>query len=211
MELNRALRFLHESEAGFDWMRVTVGFISSLNALILSGCVQPLPSELNAPGRTLSVCELSRNFTGYAGQILAVRGIYYFGLRQQCPQVCPSGEPWPSVLDLATSSFSGHNGQRVPFATEQDSWDSLDGAVLRAARTGDKIEVWVTIRGYLVVRSNSPLGPCDLVGNGMFGGLYARGWHGAQLIVERIRDVEIRKNAASGYDYSSFQRKPVPE
>ncbi len=65
------------------------------------------------------------------------------------------------------------------------------------------------LRGYLIVRTTSSLGPCDLVANGMFGGMYARGWHGAQLIVERIRDVEIRENTATGYDYSFSLRKPL--
>ncbi len=149
----------------FRWIYAGLGLIG-VCLLVISGCVQPLPSKVNASGKTLSVCELSRNFSGYAGQMLTVRGIYYGGLRQQCPQVCPTGEPWPSVLDLATSSYSGDESLRVPFVTDQNSWDSLDAATLRAARSAEKVEVWATVRGYLVVRSNSPLGPCDLVANG---------------------------------------------
>lgn len=185
--------------------------IAAMTAVMLSGCVQPLPSKLGSPSRTLSVCELSRNVAAYAGQILMVRGVYYHGLQQRCPQRCPTGEPWPSILDLWESKNSDYFRLRVPFATDEASWDSLDRAVLEAADKREKAEVWATVRGYLVVKLESPLGPCDLVANGMFGGLYARGWHGGALIVERIRDVEIRKNAATGYDYSFARRKTVPE
>src|SRR5579872_1715312 len=110
---------------------------------------------------------------------------------KSCPQVCPSGEPWPSGLDLAPASLSGNNGLRPPFVTDQESWDALEAAASRVAAIGQKPEVWATVRGYLVVRSNSSVGPCDLVANAMFGALNARGWHGGQLIVEGIRDVEI--------------------
>jgi len=158
------------------------------------------------------LCELSRNFAGYAGQTLVVRGIYYAGLQQRCPQTCPTGEPWPSILDLVESRNSDIIFRlRVPFVTNQESWESLERAVLRAADLGGKAEVWATVRGHLVVKVNSALGPCDLVANGMFGGLHSRGWYGGALIVESIRDVEIRKNAATGYDYSFARRKAVGE
>jgi hypothetical protein len=188
-----------------------VGLICGLSVLMLSGCVQPLPSKLNTRGRTLSVCELSLNFAAYARQTITVRGIYYSGLRQRCPQVCPSGQPWPSALDLVDSKFAGENGVRVPFSTDQAGWDSLDLAALRAADGGEKAEVWTTVEGYLVVPLKSSLGPCDLAANGMFGGLHARGWHGGYVVVHRIHDVEVRRNAAAGYDYSIFRRKPQPE
>lgn len=184
-----------------------VRLVCGLIVLMLSSCVQPLPSKLDAPGRTLSVCELSRNFGAYVGQTIMVRGIYYTGLQQRCPQVCPGGEPWPSVLDLAESGLSGRYGVKVPFVTNQDSWDLLDIAVQRAARERGKAEVWATVRGHLVARVKSSLGPCDLVANGMFGGLHARGWHGGLLIVEHIRDVETRRAVATGYDYSAFLRE----
>lgn len=191
---------------------VAARLICALTALVvLSGCVQPLPSKLESRGRTLSVCELSRNFAGYAGQTIMVRGIYYAGLQQRCPQTCPTGEPWPSILDLVESRNSDIFRLRVPFVTNQESWESLDRAVLQAADRGEKAEVWATVRGHLVVNVNSALGPCDLVANGMFGGLHSRGWHGGALIVETIRDVEIRQNAATGYDYSFARRNAVAE
>jgi hypothetical protein len=141
-----------------------------------------------------------------------VRGIYYAGLQQRCPQTCPTGEPWPSTLDLVESRNSDLFFRlRVPFVTDQESWESLDRAVLQAADRGEKAEVWAIVRGYLVVKVNSALGPCDLAANGMFWGVHSRGWSGGALIVERIHDVEIRKNAATGYDYSFARRKAVPE
>jgi hypothetical protein len=45
----------------------------------------------------------------------------------------------------------------------------------------------------------------------MIGGLHARGWHGGVLIVQQIRDIEIRENAATEYDYRSFRRKARPQ
>lgn len=194
-------------------MRSRVGALArilpaSLLLLVLTGCVRPLPSKLNATGRTISVCELSQNFGAYAGAIVTVRGIYYHGLRQRCPQTCPAGEPWPSVLDLASPTYGKNGGLQVPFSTDQASWEVLDRAVLRAAEETEKTEVWATIRGYLVARSNSPLGPCDQVADGMLGGLYARGRYGAKLIVERVDDVQTRRNAATGYDYTEAGRPP---
>ena len=169
----------------------------------LSGCVRPLPSRRDARGKTLSVCELSRDFAAYAGQMVSVRGVYYNGLRQRCPQQCPNGDPWPSVLDLVSSQYPRDDGT-PSFATEEPSWDAVDASVLQRARAGDRGEIWVTVRGYLIARSGSPIGPCDLEANGMFGGVQVRGWYGALLIVQRISDLEFRRNPASQYDYQTY-------
>jgi hypothetical protein len=189
---------------------VTGPLVCALSFVMVSGCVRPLPSRLEAPG-TISVCDLSRNFAAYAGQVLRARGVYYRGLEERCPQVCPGGQPWPSVLDLVESRSSRQNGIKVPFETDLASWDSLDRAVLRAAAANEKAEVWATVEGYLAVRANSSLGPCDLVANGMIGGLQARGWHGGYLVVKRVSGIEIRNHAPAGYDYRVFRRKPRAE
>lgn len=185
-----------------SWISAIVTLIVVFTAF-LSGCVPPLPSKRDARGKTLSVCELSRDFAAYAGQMVSVRGIYYNGLRQRCPQRCPNGEPWPSVLDLMSSQYPRSDGT-PSFTTEEPSWDAVDAAVLQWARAGDRGEIWVTVRGYLIVRAGSPLGPCDLEANGMFGGLQVRGWHGARLIVQRMSDLEFRRNPASQYDYTTY-------
>ncbi len=64
-------------------------------ALMAAADVLPAP---DAP--VMSVCELSKDFPAPQGKIVAVRGVYYYGLRQECPQKCSSG-PWPSFIDLA--------------------------------------------------------------------------------------------------------------
>ena len=178
-----------------------------LFACVLSpACVSNLPTRREANGRTLTVCELSLDFAAYADQTISVRGVYYHGLRQACPQKCATGEPWPSVLDLANSDYDW-SGELSPFATDQQSWDALDAMVLEKARSGEKIELWVTVLGQLRVRKGSPLGPCDSVANGMSGGLQVRGAYGGVLIVKRFSAVEVRHNPQTPYAYTLYLRK----
>jgi hypothetical protein len=153
---------------------------------VLQSCVPALPSR----GRTMSVRELSRDFVAYADQLISVRGIYHFGLRQDCPQKCANGEPWPSILDLTSSEVSH---ERVSFSTDQPSWDAVDAVVRQVAKSGEDAQVWVTVEGRLKVWSNSPIGPCDRM-NQIYGGVQARGWHGALLVVKRISNVEVLKS-----------------
>jgi hypothetical protein len=178
-----------------------------LVASVLSpSCVSKLPAKRDARGRTLTVCELSRDFAAYADQTISVRGVYYYGLRQDCPQKCATGEPWPSALELADSGYHW-SGERVPFATDQHSWDALDALLLEKARSGEKIELWVTVLGHLKVHRGSPLGPCDWVANGISDGLQVRGRSGAVLIVKRFSAAEVRYNPQTPYDYTVFRQK----
>jgi hypothetical protein len=190
--------------------RYSVALCSLASVLCCSACVPSLPSKREARGRTLTVCELSRDFEGYADQLMAVRGVYYNGLRQICPQRCPSGEPWPSVLDLAEAN-SGYpwSGERSSFSTDTQSWYAVDKLVLQTGGSGDKVELWVTVLGQLKVRTSSPSsGPCDWVANGMSNGLQVRGRFGGVLVVKRFFDIEPRPNPKTPYDYTVLRRKP---
>jgi hypothetical protein len=109
--------------------------IAALVLVGVAGCGQP-------PTRTteMTVCDLSRDFTAYRDRLVAVRGIYFHGVRQQCPQTCATG-PWPSFVDVIGSNTAGH---------------ALWAEVAKAERTaeqegkkGRRVEVWVTVRGKL--------------------------------------------------------------
>lgn len=165
--------------------------------LLSSGCVPALPVRREAGGRTLTLCELSRDFAQYADQLISVRGIYYRGLRQACPQRCPTGEPWPSFSVLKTASGVRGSRDEVAFSTDERSWDAVDKLALEIANSSEKTEIWVTVLGQLRVLTRSPLGPCDWAANG-FGG---------ELVVKSISAVEVIANPHTPYDYSTYQRR----
>ena len=47
----------------------------------------------------MSVCELSKDYPRSRDTVVVVRGVYYYGLRQECPQKCTDGL-WPSFINL---------------------------------------------------------------------------------------------------------------
>src|SRR5262245_47141978 len=63
-----------------------------------AGCGQQ-----QSPITVMTVCELSRDFTAYRDRLVAIRGVYFHGLREECPQTCATG-PWPSFVDLIGGS-----------------------------------------------------------------------------------------------------------
>ena len=150
----------------------------------------------------LSVCELSRDFRRYDDPVIAVRGVYYQGLRQRCPQTCVTGDPWPSALDLVGDRFP-ISAVPVRFSTDHQSWDALDKEVLRQAARLYRGEVWVTIVGQLRAGKGSVLGPCDRVAGGHFGHL---GTFAAQLVVQRVVEVSVGEASSTGYDYATYLR-----
>ena len=99
----------------------------------------------------MSVCELSRDYPAFRDQKVTVRGVYYYGLRQECQQKCATGL-WPSFISL--------EGGR------QGVWDEL-AKTLRsvednAKATGQRFEIWVTVAGRLQTRAKRlRSGPCD--------------------------------------------------
>jgi hypothetical protein len=171
--------------------------IAFLVSILVAGCGRPQAGTV-----VLSVCELSGDFTAYRGQLVSVRGVYYYGLRQTCPQACPDG-PWPSFVDLTGADDVRRGEPQVTFDTDWESWRALEEvqeAVERDAKQGRRVEIWVTALGQ--IRANayrSPIGPCDRVVNRGYGHLGAAP---AQLVVKSFSNIEVIPNANSPYDYS---------
>lgn len=136
--------------------------------------------------------------------MVAVKGVYYYGLRQTCPQACANG-PWPSFLDLTSSGYTPSGEPAVGFITDERSWAALDKvqqAVEREAKLGKKAEIWVTVLGQVRASPRrSPIGPCDRAVNGGYGHL---GVYPAQLVVRSVTSIEVVPNAHSPYDYSNM-------
>jgi hypothetical protein len=134
----------------------------------------------------LSVCDLSKDFAAYRDQVIAVRGVYYYGLRQTCTQKCAEG-PWPSFLDL-----TGGDGV---------AWNALakvEHTVELEAKKGKRLEIWVTAVGQL--GTGARRSPCDQTWRHEgYGHLSS---FPAQLVVKHFLDIEVKVNPESPYDYS---------
>jgi hypothetical protein len=159
--------------------------------VILQGCSRR-PSSL-----PLSLCEISLDYGAYRDRPIALRGVYYYGLRQACPHKCADG-PWPSFIELT--------------GTEDSDWTAIAEAEHLAkveAAQGKRVLVWVTAVGPLKANARrSPLGPCDRIGSGYYGFGHLGGYP-AELVVSEFRDVEVKSNPASTYDYGHVYRGPA--
>jgi hypothetical protein len=164
--------------------------VAALVFIGMASCGRPL-SRTTA----MSICELSGDVTAYRNRVVAVRGVYFQGLRQQCPQTCATG-PWPSFVDLVGSDAAG-----------DAIWADLAKAERTAekeAKQGRRVEVWVTVRGTVKAKERrSPAGPCDRTVNSGFGRL---GAFPAQIVPESFSDVQLIPNAHSPYDYAGGNR-----
>jgi len=150
-----------------------------------------------AGSAVMSVCELSRDFFAYRDQVVTVRGVYYYGLRQGCPQKCVNGI-WPSFIDLEGG--------------EQASWDALSKVDQRveieAKSTGKRFEIWVTVTGRLRTRAkHSRLGPCDRKSWGL--GYGHLGVFPARIVVETFGDIAAKVNPQSPYYYGNMYHGPA--
>ena len=143
----------------------------------------------------MTVCDLSKDFTAYRDRSVDVRGVYFYGLRQTCPQTCANA-PWPSFVDLVGSDAGGDG-----------IWAEIAQAERRAeqeAKEGRRVEVWVTVKGKLNAKEHrSSVGPCDRLVNSGFGHL---GGFPAQIAVEAFKDVQVISNTNSPYDYGQLHR-----
>jgi len=140
-----------------------------------------------------SVCELSKDFPGYRGKVVTVRGVYYYGLRQQCAGKCAVGL-WPSFINLEGGT---DNAWAAIAKVERD-------VEAEAKRTGKRFEIWVTVVGSFQTRARtSPVGPCDWKSS-RFPGYGHLGAFPAQIIVKMFRDIEVRENPQSPYDYANM-------
>ena len=86
----------------------------------------------------MSVCELSKDLHAFRDKVVTVRGVYYYGLRQECTQKCTSGL-WPSFIDIQ--------------GADDAAWADLAKAEREveseAKATGKRFEIWVTVVGRL--------------------------------------------------------------
>lgn len=145
----------------------------------------------------MSVCELSKDFPAFRDKVAAVRGVYYYGLRQECPQKCTSGL-WPSFINL----------EGADDATWADLAKAEREVESEAKATGKRLEIWVTVVGRVQTRAKrSSFGPCDRKSWGLgYGHLNA---FPAQIVVESFRDIEVRVNPKSPYDYAHMYYGPA--
>jgi hypothetical protein len=148
-------------------------------------------------GAAMSVCELSKDFPRFRDKVVTVRGVYYYGLRQECPQKCTDGL-WPSFINLE----GGGNATWVALAKANEDVEA------KAKQTGNRFEIWVTVVGRLQTRGKrSSLGPCDRKSWGLgYGHLNA---YPAQIMIQSFRDIEVRVNPQSPYDYAHMYHGPA--
>jgi hypothetical protein len=174
--------------------------ISVISAVTTVSCAPPGKQDpvTQASLSRVSVCELLQNPGSYTGKRIAVRGIYWHGLREACPtKFVTAGHTWPSAIDLTDSRQVANTKDAVPFNTDQQSWDKLDELVLREAKAAHREEIWATVVGTLrapasYIRDNGEV-------TGGYGHL---GVFPAQLIVERVEEVSIQPSPT--YDYSEL-------
>jgi hypothetical protein len=148
----------------------------------------------------IGVCELLKNITQYRDRIVAVRGIYWFGLRNSCSQPFVTGEhTWPSALNLVESD-SPPTDATLSFRTNQKSWDALEAFVRQQARAGNRAEIWVTVVGKVRAPATYIRGKGRVVGG--YGHL---GVFPAELVVKDVSNVVLKSNPT--YDYRELLRR----
>jgi len=139
----------------------------------------------------MSVCDLSKDFSAYRNQVVTVRGVYYYGLRQTCPQKCADG-PWPSFITLEAPAGS-------------DVFNALgkvQNSVELEAKKGKRFEIWVTVTGRLDTMLRSP---CERAAS-KYRGYGHLGVFPAMLTVQSITDIDVKENPKSEYDYANLYR-----
>jgi hypothetical protein len=160
-------------------------------------------SPSNAP--VLSVCELSKHLPRYNNQVVTVRGVYYYGLRQECPQKCAT-EVWPSFIALVGKESSDPETAR----RNAEAFANLHRqAEDEAKRTGKRFEIWVTVTGELHTHAQPrSFVPCDRKSWGMPG--YGHlGVYPAEIVAEGLKDIEVKENPRSPYDYANMYHGPA--
>ncbi len=148
----------------------------------------------------MTVCELFADLPSHQDKMVAVRGIFFFGLRQQnCPERFVSGNhQWPTVLDLVDSNYPNVGERPMNFVTDDPTWNNLQLLAVAEGRKGRHEEIWATIEGQLQ-------GPQRYIRPGIKGGLGGYGHMGglaAQLVVKRVVDIETKQTPT--YDYGEM-------
>ena len=161
--------------------------------LVLAVLVPAGGSPAQVTPTVMSICELAKDLPSYDDKLVSVRGVYYYGLRQECLPKCTQGA-WPSFIWL----------------TGGGNWDDLDKAERKleidAKRTGKRFELRVTVTGHLHTKIKpSPLAPCVTTWPGY--GHFSQ--YPAEIVVDRFTDIDAKANPQSPYDYSYIYRGPL--
>jgi hypothetical protein len=147
--------------------------------------------------RTIGLCELLKNIESYRGRIVAVRGVYFNGLRSECRTPFRRGsKTWPSAVEIAHTDLPRH--ETVPFVTDMESWDRIQDLVMAAAKVGLRGEIWVTIVGFV----RAPESYVRKDGGTVQLGYGHLGVYPAEITVHYIKDVEFK--CVPTYDYSEI-------
>lgn len=174
-----------------------IGNMARLGALLLVAVLLSLIGAAASTSSVMSVCQLSKDYPRFRDKLVTVRGVYYYGLRQECPQSCADGV-WPSFINV-------EGGSDAAWAALAKAHRELEA---EAKRTGKRFELWVTVVGRLETRARYPrLSPCDR--NSWGSGYGHLGVFPAQIVVENFSDIEIRANPKSPYDYAHMYRGPA--
>jgi hypothetical protein len=149
----------------------------------------------------MTVCELFADLPSHQDSLVAVRGVYFHGLRQpNCAERFVSGNyRWASVLALVNSNFPKLVGEQpVSFVTDDPTWNNLQLLAVAEGRKGRHEEIWATIEGQLQ-------GPQRYIRPGIKGGVGGYGHLGVlavQLVVKRVYGIEIKQTPT--YDYGEM-------
>lgn len=142
-----------------------------------------------------TVCELLKNPPAYRDQVVTVRGIYWYGLRERCREQLVTGDhTWPSAIDMVDADSPVSDGVAAHFKTDSMSWERLDQAVRKVAASGKKREIWITVTGMIRAPVSYRRRDGEIVGG--YGHL---GVFPAQLVVKEIGDVAVKD--IQTYDY----------
>lgn len=147
----------------------------------------------------ITVCDWFKSPLAYRGKMVAITGVYWYGLRQSCAEpFVTAGHAWPSAFYLTDSQAAAQRGTPVPFETDQRSLDELDRIEIREAKAGLRGAIWVKITGQIrtIVRD----------GQIVVGGYGHLGVFPAELVVERVSDIEIKPDPP--YDYRELLKGP---
>jgi hypothetical protein len=154
-----------------------------------------------ATPRTIGLCELLKNIESYRGRIVAVRGVYFHGLRAECRTPFRRGsKTWGSAVEVAHSSRARDDGETVPFETDMESWRRIEDLVMAAAKVGLRGEIWVTIVGFV----RAPESYVRKDGGTVQLGYGHLGVFPAEISVHYMKDVEFK--CVPTYDYGEIWR-----
>lgn len=168
--------------------------------LLASFCGCSTSLQRGSSARPITVCELFKNPSAYRGKLVTVVGIYWYGLRETCPEpFVTGGHVWPSALDMVHSDFPPGLGEAAPFKTDTESWDRLELFVRQEAMNGRREEIWATAVGMIRAPKSYIRTDGQIVGG--YGHL---GGYAAQLVVKSVLNFAVKSNAT--YDYGQLLR-----